>query len=56
MVRFRLDKKGIGVVCLWFVALGALAAPGKNGRTTQHQRIGKNRPIVTQLINGRPLV
>ena len=27
MVRFRLDKKGIGVVCLWFVALGALAAP-----------------------------
>lgn len=27
MVRFTLDKKGIAVVCLWFLALGAAAAP-----------------------------
>lgn len=27
MVRFRLNSKGVAVICLWFVALGALAAP-----------------------------
>lgn len=27
MMRFRLDKKGVAVVCLWALALGAAAAP-----------------------------
>ncbi|WP_419503274.1 hypothetical protein [Candidatus Allofournierella excrementavium] len=27
MVRFRLDKKGVAVVCLWALAPGAAAAP-----------------------------
>ena len=27
MVRFKLDKKGVAVVCLWALALGAAAAP-----------------------------
>ena len=27
MVRFKLDKKGVAVVCLWALAPGAAAAP-----------------------------
>ena len=27
MMRFRLDKKGVAVVCLWALAPGAAAAP-----------------------------
>ena len=27
MVRFKLGKKGVAVVCLWALALGAAAAP-----------------------------
>ena len=27
VMRFRLDKKGVAVVCLWALALGAAAAP-----------------------------